>query len=305
MTMRDVVKRVAEAALVRSGVANVARRRLRGRGVVLAYHNIVPAGEARGGELSIHLDQRDFARQLDLIAATHDVVPLDSVLDDAGGSARPRVVITFDDAYIGAITAGLEELRRRSMPATVFVAPGLVGGYTWWDRVAEATGGVMPDDVRRHAIENLRGDRDDVLSWFAPRADASRESAPCPRIARETELAMASQQTGITFGSHTWSHRNLSALSAEELERELAPPLAWLRSRFVNTIPWLTYPYGLSSPLVEKMTEDARYRGAFRVSGGWLSRQPAHAHALPRLGIPAGLSAHGFALRLAGIAANR
>jgi peptidoglycan/xylan/chitin deacetylase (PgdA/CDA1 family) len=116
---------------------------------------------------------------------------------------------------------------------------------------------------------------------------------------------MASQQPGITFGSHTWSHRNLSALSAEELERELAPSLAWLRSRFVNTIPWLTYPYGLSSPLVEKMTEAARYRGAFRVNGGWLSRHPAHAHALPRLGIPAGLSAHGFALRLAGIAANR
>ena len=301
---RDIVKGIAEVALVRSGVASVARRRLRGRALVLAYHNVVPTGERRVGETSIHLPQRDFAQQLDLIASTHDVVALDTILDDED-SPRPRVAITFDDAYHGAITAGLEELRARSMPATVFVAPGLLGGDTWWDRLADTTGGVMPDDVRRHAIEDLRGDREDVFAWFAARGGTPRNSAARHRIANETELATASRQPGITFGSHTWSHRNLSALSADELDAELAPSLAWLRSRFANTIPWLSYPYGLSSPAVEQMAERAKYRGAFRVSGGWMSRIPTHPHALPRLGIPAGLSPNGFRLRLAGIASNR
>jgi peptidoglycan/xylan/chitin deacetylase (PgdA/CDA1 family) len=302
---RDIVKSIAEVTLARSGVASVARRRLRGRALVLAYHNVVPTGERRVGEASIHLPQRDFAQQLDLIASTHDVVALDSVLDDAGDSERPRVAITFDDAYRGAITAGLEELRVRSMPATVFVAPGLLGGDTWWDRLAEPSGGLMPDDVRRHAIENLQGDRDDVLAWFATRGGGSRDSTPCARIADEADLATASRQAGITFGSHTWSHRNLSALSADELDAELAPSLAWLRSRFTNTIPWLSYPYGLSSPEVEQMAGRAKYIGAFRVSGGWMRRNPTHLHALPRLGIPAGLSPNGFRLRLAGIASNR
>jgi len=265
----------------------------------------VPTGEPRNGELSIQLHQRDFARQLDLIASTHDVVPLDSILDRVDESARPRVAITFDDAYLGAITAGLEELRQRSMPATVFVAPGLLGGDTWWDRLAAVTGGVMPDDVRRHAIENLRGDREDVLAWFAARGGGSRDTAACPRIANERELASAAKQPGITFGSHTWSHRNLSALSSDDLESELAPSLAWLRSRFTNVVPWLSYPYGLSSAAVERGAERANYRGAFRVSGGWLSRNPTPRHALPRVGIPAGLSPNGFSLRLAGIASNR
>jgi peptidoglycan/xylan/chitin deacetylase (PgdA/CDA1 family) len=301
---RDVVKAVAERTLIRSGVARIARRRLRGRGLVLAYHNVVPSEGPRVGELSLHLPQADFARQLDLLAATHDVVTLESIVDHVSDSARPRVAITFDDAYYGAITAGLEELRRRSMPATVFVAPGLLGGDTWWDRLADATGGVMPDDVRRHAIEALRGDRDDVLAWFASRG-ASRDSKSLPRIATESELATVAREPGVTFGSHTWSHRNLSALSPEELDCELAPSLAWLRSRFTNTIPWLSYPYGLSSTKVEQMSEDAKYRGAFRVSGGWMDRHSSRAYSLPRLGVPAGISPQGLSLRLAGIASNR
>ena len=304
MTMRDLVKGTAEAALVRTGVVRAARRRLRGRGVVLAYHNIVPTGEPRAGELAVHLPQADFARQLDLIAATHDVVPLESILDDVGRSTRPRVAITFDDAYHGAITAGLAELQRRTMPATVFVAPGLLGGDTWWDRLAGAGGGVMADDVRREAIENMRGDRDAVLARFETR-EQSRNAPVLPRIASEADLAAAARQQGITFGSHTWSHRNLSALSSDELDAELGPSLVWLRARFTNVVPWLSYPYGISSDAVEQIAEQSRYRGAFRVSGGWVKRDSARAYALPRLGIPAGLSLHGLALRLAGIAADR
>jgi len=164
---------------------------------------------------------------------------------------------------------------------------------------------VMPEEVRRHAIENLQGDRDSVLALFSSRGWASTDPTSLPRIASESELAIASRQSGITFGSHTWSHRNLSALSPAELDCELAPSLAWLRARFSNTIPWLSYPYGLSSPSVETESERARYRGAFRVSGGWLDRDSKNRHALPRLGIPAGISLAGFALRLAGIASNR
>jgi len=304
-SLRHVAKVVAEGVLVTSGVARAACRRLRGRALVLAYHNVVPEGDRRAGEASLHLSRADFARQLDLVASTHDVVPLASILDDVGDLARPRVAITFDDAYLGAITAGLEELRRRSMPATVFVAPGLLGGDTWWDRLAQATGGVMPDDVRRRAIGDLRGDRDHVLAWFAERGAGAHDASGLPRIASESELLAASQQPGITFGSHTWSHRNLSALDSEELDCELGPSLAWLRARFTNTIPWLTYPYGLSSPAVEEMAARSKYHGALRVDGGWMSRHPRQPHDLPRLGVPAGLSAHGFSLRLAGIASNR
>jgi len=301
---RTLIKNVAEMALVRSGVLGLARKRLRGRAVVLAYHNIVPTGERSCGEASLHLPQLAFARQLDVIESTSRVVPLSELFDDLEDPDATRVSITFDDAYLGAVTAGVDELRRRSMPATIFVAPGLLGGDTWWDRLADALGGVIPVETRRYAIEELRGNRDGVLEWFERRT-GKRPHTTLPRIANESELRESSRQPGITFGAHSWSHRNLKALSENELASELAPSLAWLQDRFSNAIPWLTYPYGLSSPLVEAASARARFQGAFMVAGGWMSRSPERLHALPRLGIPAGLSPSGLSLRLAGIAASR
>ena len=141
MTVRGVVKSFAEFAVVNAGAARVVRRRLRGRALVLAYHNVVPAGERPAGEASLHLPQAEFSRHLDLIARTNDVVPLESILDDVGDSARPRVVITFDDAYIGAMSAGLHELattgdaRDRlcfSGPSWTLHMVGLPRRIQWW-----------------------------------------------------------------------------------------------------------------------------------------------------------------------------
>ncbi len=304
-SVRGAVRVLAEAALLRTGIASLARQRLRGRAVVLAYHNVVPTGERVSGESSLHVTQLRFGQHLDRVASVAQVVPLASLFDDDAPFDGRRVAITFDDAYRGAVTAGLEELRRRSMPATVFVAPGLLSADTWWDRLGQAHGGIIPDDVRRYAIDELRGDRGDVLAWFASRGGRNAIEGRLPRIAEEADLSRASLQPGITFGAHSWSHRNLSALSTDALAAELDPPLAWLRARFANTIPWLAYPYGLVSPLVERAAEVTSLRGAFKVNGGWMSRRCLPSHALPRVSIPSGLSPNGLSLRLSGIASSR
>lgn len=302
---RSLVRAVAETVIVRSGLATLLRRRLRGRAVVLAYHNVVPTGERLSGESSLHLPQRQFARHLDLIASAARVVPLDSLFEESAPLDECRVAITFDDAYHGALTAGIEELRRRSMPGTVFVAPGLLGRDTWWDHLGAANAGVIPDDTRHYAVEDLRGDRDAVLSWFASAAPMNTSPAALPRIGTESELAIAAGEPGVTIGVHSWSHRNLSVLSEGELDTELASSLAWLQERYATTIPWLTYPYGLATPTVERAAERARLRGAFLVNGGWMSEHLVRSHTLPRMNIPAGLSPNGLALRLCGIAADR
>ena len=101
--VNPALKHLAERALVRSGVERFARRTRRGRTLVLAYHNVLPNGEAVSGDKDLHLPQKEFSLQLDALAETHDVVPIDSIGRASPLSARPRVVITFDDAYMGAL----------------------------------------------------------------------------------------------------------------------------------------------------------------------------------------------------------
>jgi peptidoglycan/xylan/chitin deacetylase (PgdA/CDA1 family) len=307
MSVRNTTKRAVERVLLLSGIPRISRWRRRGDVLVLAYHNIVPRGESGVGDRSLHLPQEMFAEQLDLLRSEFDVLPLDVALSPRASAARERsnrasVVITFDDAYRGAVTAGVTELARRGMPATIFVPPAFLnGGVFWWDALTPEGAEGLPAAERDRALGEMAGQSERILAC-APRARAAVASLPDhARGATEEELRRAAATPGITLGSHTWSHPNLTALAPDELARELTRPLEWLRERFDAVVPYLSFPYGLSSPAVERAAEAAGYRGALRVDGGWLPREHTNRYALPRLNVPAGLSPTGFRLRCTGI----
>src|SRR3989454_12415715 len=111
------------AGLVHGGLAKLGRVRRREHTLVLTYHNIVPERSPPFGDRSLHLPRPLFVRQLEQLLRTHAVVPLEDVLAPARPSHRPRVAITFDDAYRGATVMGVEELTKRGLPATLFVVP--------------------------------------------------------------------------------------------------------------------------------------------------------------------------------------
>lgn len=300
--MRAALKQIAEGALIWTGISAIARRSMWGRALVLAYHNVVPHGAAPIGEGALHLPQRNFADQLDQLMNAANVVPLEGLFVEPSSRRRPRVVITFDDAYAGALSAGVLELRRRGLPATIFVPPGLLGGRPfWWDDLVPRGGTALPPLLRETLLEECAGQDDRVRARQAKPADAS--TMPWwARSATAAELSEASRDGGITLGAHTWGHPNLAALADEELSGELARPLTWLRENFPKpTVPWLSYPYGCHSERVREAARAAGYVGAFRIEGGWLHADARPGFTLPRLNVPAGLSASGFGLRLSGL----
>ena len=296
------VKRTVEHGTLWSGAPRAVRWRHRRDVLVLAYHNIVPDGELVAGDESLHLPQSRFAEQLDALSRTHDVIPLASALGERT-TRRPAIVISFDDAYQGAVTAGVAELARRGMPATIFVATAYVdGGDFWWDALADPALGAPSPELRMRALGECSGD-DAAVRAMASRENLARVAIP-PRHARGADvrdLAAATLVRGITMASHTHSHPNLSCLPPQRVRAELEQPLVWLRERFSAVLPVLSYPYGSSSPEVERAAEAAGYKAAFRIDGGWMPRPIRHQFALPRLNVPAGLSIAGLSLQCAGM----
>lgn len=302
MTFRDIVKSTIEHGALWSGIPRVARSRRRGEVLVLAYHNIVPSGELAAGDRSLHLPQAHFAAQLDALACTHDIISLERALAGERGE-RPASVITFDDAYQGAVTAGVAELSARGIPATIFVATAFVnGGDFWWDALTAPGAQAPAITLRARALDECAGE-DASVRALAAREHLAAPSAPPAhaRGASEHELATAIASQGITLGSHTHGHPNLARLTGDALRSELELPLAWLRARYSNVLPIISYPYGLSSAAVERAAASAGYTAGLRIDGGWLSRGASNTFALPRLNVPSGLSAAGFALRAAGV----
>lgn len=283
--------------LLMLGPARWARRRVRGRTLVLAYHDIVPRGERPSGDRPLHLRQEEFGAQLDVLAREADVISL-AELDSGAPGGRPRVVITFDDAYAGALTAGIEELSRRGLPATIFVAPGLLGRRDlWWDALADI--GELTAATRERLLHEFRGEDSQVRSW-ARASGIDLSASPAWAHGGTEEQLRAAVDAGCSLGTHSWSHPNLATLQQDELREELVRPLTWLRERFPRALPWMAYPYGLESPGVRTATRAAGYVGAFLVGGGWMAAGDDR-WALPRFNVSAGLSLAGFRIRLAGL----
>ena len=274
--------------------------------LILAYHNVVPPFEVPAGDRSLHLPQAAFAAQLDALARTHDVVPLADLLRPAPRRSRPRAAITFDDAYRGALTAGLAELAARNLPATFFVVTSRVGGGAfWWDVFASDSEGALPPRLRARALDEARGEDGAVRALAREMGIGESRVAAHALPAGEDELRAAAGVDGITFGSHTATHPNLARLGDDEVRAELASSLAWLGDRFADrATPWLSYPYGLSSPAVERAAAEAGYAGALGICGGFARAGRVRPFAVPRLNVPAGVSPAGFALRAAGVIAR-
>lgn len=296
-------KRAAERLLVTAGGPKFGRWWHRHRAVILAYHNIVPDGAGACGDRSLHLPRARFAEQLDRLSATHDVVTLEDLFQPHRQPERPRAVITFDDAYRGSLEYGLVELSRRGMPATVFVAPGLLGDRAfWWDLLASPRSGEVPAELRDRALTSAHGLQDQVLESLIPEASGVERVPPHSRSATEAELHAAVRRYDISIGSHTWSHANLTALDEQAVSQELRRSHGWLAERFASVVPWLAYPYGIFSEAVERQARES-CEGALSLAGRIVpaSVGPEDRHRVPRINIPAGMSLDGFELRISGV----
>ncbi len=300
-----MIKGAVEHGLVASGVPRARIRRRASGTVILSYHNVVPEGEVAVGDTSLHISQRRFAEHLDRLLETHDIVALGELRVGQTPPQRPRAVITFDDAYRGALTAGFDELARRQAPATVFVSPGLLGaeGF-WWDQLARGVDGLDPG-LRDHALGRLGGRGEAIVAWASERGLRPAELPPHARPVGRDELFGAVQAGAYALGSHTWSHVNLAGVPLDEARREIETAVVWLADvdPDLPTMDWLAYPYGLySDGVVALAAESVAYAvrvdgGATEVGGRWCSDR----HRLPRINVPAGLSGEGLVLRLAGI----
>lgn len=299
---RGGVKRAVESALVRGGASALARRRRSGQLTVLAYHNIVPGGQAAAGDRSLHLEQAAFGEQLDRLVETHDVLPLLQALDPTRAPGkRPLAAITFDDAYSGAITAGLTELRARRLPATVFVTPAFLDGQAfWWDMLADPATGLSPS-LRGMALSQGRGLCAEVVALAAANGAAIHDMPAHARGASTDELHRALEYEQLTLAAHTWNHPNLVKLSSAELADELTRPREWLDRFRERVLPVMSYPYGLADIRVQRAAGDAGYDMAFMIDGGWTTPGTRERFAIPRLNVPAGVSTNGFVLRVAGL----
>ena len=137
--LKSGVKRSLATALYASGILGVlARRRLRGRAVVLMYHRVLAADaiDRAWSHPGIVVRAETFARQVALIRRHFTPLTLAAFaahLRD-GRPFPPRAcLVTFDDGWLDTATVAWPILREAQVPAVVFLPSGYIGtGAMFW-----------------------------------------------------------------------------------------------------------------------------------------------------------------------------
>ena len=192
--------------IVSSGIAARRRRAMRQRTLIVAHHDVIPDGERLRGDLSLHLPQRVFAERASISWVSsgrlfRSQVSVRSLQATALVSSSRLTMRT-----LARYSAAVVELRRRQMPATIFVAPGIFRRTPWWDLYCRRwRPDSTPEGERDFAMIQLAGRGDDVLDWA--RGEPSRIRTQNRRAAhwhdRSSRRLRSLMHDGLSLGSHS------------------------------------------------------------------------------------------------------
>jgi peptidoglycan/xylan/chitin deacetylase (PgdA/CDA1 family) len=163
---------------------------------------------------------KSFERLLDHVTERHGILSPQDVESIVNGSAglrddgRVPCLITFDDGYISDAIVARRILNDRGIKAVYFVCPTLM------DVPKERQNAVIFERI-------YEGQRIPSHRMFMGWDDLSALAAG-----------------GHTIGSHTLSHRRLSAISRDERKREIFESAEILQKRLGQSIRWFAYPFG-------------------------------------------------------------
>lgn len=311
------------ARVLRASGAIRAATSLRGRStselLVLAYHRVLPAVSEAKYPFDIELvsaDPEQFDWQMSWVSRNFTPMAVSEIVDCLEtGRCLPAgaVAITLDDGFMDNYTYAFPVLRKRNIPACIFLSTDYVGTDEpyWFEAVAQALLRAPVRSLRVPAIDSLlpRADerrirREDirrVLSELKRLPDELRRAnleALKPQIrglidstigfgahAMNWSHVAEMSRSGIEFGSHGKSHAVLSRLNAEDLVRELTDSRQTIEKVIGKPVTAIAYPVGGEDSVNDQVAAaalNAGYRVGFTYMYGKNSSRPVDRMRLSR-----------------------
>jgi peptidoglycan/xylan/chitin deacetylase (PgdA/CDA1 family) len=213
---------------------------------ILCYHAVDPEWSSK---LSISPDT--FRAHCEWLANNRLVVGLEQAGPEVTSSGRLRrnlTALTFDDGFASLFDHALPTLVDLGLPATVFLVAATL-------------------TEKGHRVDWVR----------------DSNAAGLRTLSRGQILEM--QEAGVTFGCHSYAHKDLTTLSEKECERDLRAGRELLENVLGRSVSLLAYPFGRQEEKVLRAAERAGYRYGFAMSRRAGRVSPLNT---PRIGVYAG-----------------
>lgn len=293
---------------------------LRGKVVILTYHRVVSKKELDVEHIQpgMYVTAETFAMQMEFIKQNFSVISLAELLllwsKESWNAKQRYCVVTFDDGWLDNYAYALPVLRRHALPATVFLPTAFVGTDRWfWPEQLSwlcRQSALREETERRHLAGMLQkeypwvdaqalqaGDVDAMIEGCKTAEQNQIDSLiagwtewigvvpPRDRCVINWEEAKEMSAAGVSFGSHSATHRILTHLDSDEVFREVDGSWKALREKPITTVPVFCYPNGDWSAEVGQSVEAAGYAAATTTEFGYEDRAPLHRFGLKRISI--------------------
>ena len=231
--------------------------------LILCYHRVLAEPDPIQPEC---MDRRVFEDQMDVLARSYKPLNLADAVARLRARRLPRraVCVTFDDGYADNCEIAMPILLRHGIPATVFVASGMLdGGCMWNDEIAEAVRATSETTLRLPECPelSLASDQDRAAAvksilWRLRRIPSNERRRQTAQIvaalgAGSTDgIMLTSAQVrelhgnGIEIGAHTVSHPILARLSAADARKEITDSRESLAEIIGSEVHGFAYPNG-------------------------------------------------------------
>ena len=295
----------------------------RGTLLILVYHRILTDKELRESYVQpgMYVYRETFERQIEYLTRRFLILSFQEALKMwERKSADPDgryCIVTFDDGWRDNYEYAFPILKKFGVPATIFLPMEFIGtnqwfwpdrlGYLlnqhhglkagwngldswslmkkkhpWLDGFETGNKEVMIDFLIEKAkqqspeeIEEAIGELASVLELKVPRE----------RILLNWEEVREMSREGISFGSHTLTHRILTTLSMEEMEHEVSASFRSLQVEGVNWTPVFSYPNGNYTTAIAGHVKAAGFQAAVSTKPGLEKIGEENRFALKRINI--------------------
>lgn len=286
--------------------------------LVLGYHAVVEDFSAHVGRAIlpnlVSLDMLE--RHLEWIGRRYRFIDLDELgaqMERGEPFAHPSAAVTFDDGYAGVYHHALPLLKRKGIPAAMFIVTEATGCpelqlydkmYLLLEKVlpvighSEARFRRMLDAKDVHLGAGDGGGRLDgafcTMRWLFSALTQNKfrraiealetvcriDNGDYPEMQLlDWEMVQAMADSGMTIGSHTQTHALLTEESVEQVAEQTAGSMVTLKDKLKRPVAHFAYPDGRFNTAVVSAVAEAGYRFGY---GTCLRRDPRY----PFLTIP-------------------